>query len=246
VHGNWEALQAVLDDIELHGAERIVCLGDSVGYGPESARCFDLLARRSAVLLAGNHEWGLQRDNADGFLEEAAGALEVAKEQFESRGSEAAIRKRLATLEAIDHLHEEGDVLYVHGSPADPLWGYVFPSYVDDEWDREQVKTLFEKMKWVCFCGHSHCPCVISDDLRCWWPEGDDVRRVLDRGRKHIVNVGSVGQPRDGDPRACYVLFRDNEVTFRRVPYALSRTQEKISRTAGLSSELAARLEAGE
>lgn len=246
VHGNWEALQAVLTDVDRHEPDRIVCLGDTVGYGPDSARCFDFLRRRSAIILAGNHEWGLQTGDATEFHGVAADALDVARAQLESRGSERTIEKRLADLDQIESSHEEGDVLYVHGSPLDPVWDYVIPSYIEEEWDREHLRRVFAKIRRVCFCGHSHFPCVITDEFDCWWPEDDTFTQELDPARRYLINVGSVGQPRDGDPRACYVLHADDRVLFRRVPYAIETTQGKIERTDGLSDCLARRLETGD
>ena len=247
VHGNLEALQAVLDDIEKQGVDEIICLGDTIGYGADSVACLDLVLESCSIVLAGNHEWAYRQGGTEDFHGLAADALEVARNQLDSEGATEDRNRRREAIQAMEFGLRRENHLYVHASPIDPVWDYVLPSYFEAEWSEEHLRAIFKHVDSLCFCGHSHCPCVITQDFACGWPREEDERFSLAQPMKYLINVGSVGQPRDRDPRACYALLEnDVEILFRRIEYPIPRAQRKIYDTPGLHPFLAQRLAEGE
>jgi diadenosine tetraphosphatase ApaH/serine/threonine PP2A family protein phosphatase len=237
VHGNLEALRAVLADAARHGAREVYCLGDVVGYGPDPCACLDLVMRRCAVTVLGNHDRAALSDPR-GFNDLARRALRWTRGQLEAPGEGR--RRRLDFLAGLPRRHREGAVLYVHASPGDPLREYVFPGDACDPW---KMGRLFALVGGCCFQGHTHVPGVFTQGRGFDRPEALGGGYRLG-GRKAMVNVGSVGQPRDGDPRACYALFDGAAVRFRRVAYEVGVTMEKVCQ-AGLDSLLGERLALG-
>lgn len=232
VHANLAALRAVLDDIERAGVTTRLCLGDSVGYGADPRACFDLLLESCDVLLAGNHDLAASgRLPMDRFSGLARHAVHYARDLLTEPQ-----RKALA------ELHDEewwGELLLVHASPADPS---EFPYVRDAEAAREQFDGRPFK---AAFYGHTHMPLVFQDD-------GERVgltlrpRIEIARATRYLCNVGSVGQPRDQDPRACWTLY-DTEarsISFRRVAYDVDASSARI-KEVGLPDALAARLLVG-
>ncbi len=241
VHGNLEALRAVLADIAQQGARDIYCLGDVVGYGPDPRACLDL-ARTWSMVLMGNHDYGVSA-GADDFTVEAARALLWTAGQLQAPvPTPEAAQERLAFLASLPLEHREGDFLFVHGSPRDPLIDYVFP---EDAFDHGKMQVLFSLIDRCCFQGHTHVPGVFTESLSFLNPTqlGGEYRLTKE---KAMVNVGSVGQPRDGDPRASYVLLEDDRVVFRRVEYDVEATAAKIRAIVDLPPRLADRLRRGE
>jgi diadenosine tetraphosphatase ApaH/serine/threonine PP2A family protein phosphatase len=232
VHGNLEALRAVLDDAAAR-ADGVVCLGDSVGYGADPAACVELLDRRARAIVAGNHEYGVAgRLDLDWFNRWARAAAEWTRERLDD--------DHRAWLGALPLVRELEDATLVHASPAQP-----------DEWDYlvtpDDGFGAFPHFatRW-CFVGHSHVPAVWS--LGSSGPDHDPRPETVlsERGRRYIVNVGSVGQPRDRDPRAAYALWdvEAGRVDIRRVVYDVAAARSKIE-AAGLPRFLADRLAAG-
>ncbi len=234
VHGNVEALRAVLADLDAEGAAEIVACGDSIGYGPDPEEAVALLRERGAHLLAGNHELGLCRCNGLGwFNPKARCALEVTSHLVTPATVEylSGLRKHLI-------LH---GCWFVHGFPPDSAHTYLFAT--DDE---KIVAALRKLNQRICFLGHTHEVMLV----KC---QGDRVTR-LNPGRgvralapdaAYLVNVGSVGQPRDDwDKSAKYVLFdlAAQTVDFRFVPYDSAPTRAKILER-GLPSRYAEILE---
>lgn len=232
VHANIDALRAVLEDVAKSRATAIACLGDSVGYGAEPRACLDLLFESCDVLLAGNHDLAATgRLDSGRFSEIARHAVGYARDLLTPSQ-----RAQLATLP-----NEEwfGELLFVHASPADPE---DFP-YVRDA---ESARAQFDGRTFpIAFYGHTHVPLVFHDDgSRVVLTQQPQLR--LAPGRRHLCNVGSVGQPRDQDPRACYALF-DSEtrtIAFRRVEYDVEAAAARV-RAAGLPEQLGARLLVG-
>ena len=242
IHGNLEALQAVLDDIAKQGVEEIYCLGDVIGYGPNPRECIDHVMKCKMVLL-GNHDQGALFD-PDGFNDAAFRAIMWTRRQLESASDARQVReKRWDFLAERPRLFRESGYLYVHGSARNPLNEYVFPEDVYNQRKMEKIFTLVER---YCFQGHTHVPGVFTENLQFLTP--DDVGGVykLD-GRKTLCNVGSVGQPRDLDPRACYILLDEKEGTirYRRVEYDLETTVRKIYEVDDLDNFLGDRLREG-
>lgn len=235
IHANWEALQSVLHDAAQMGAKEIYCLGDLVGYGPNPRECLDLLEQLElSVVLQGNHDEAILRDPL-GFNPRAAAALRWTKKELLSPLPERnAPQRRRMYLEKLPQTHQEGDLLFVHGSPRDPLREYVFP---EDKYNARKMGDIFDRVRRCCFAGHTHVPGVFTQDRRFLTPEelGDGFR--LD-DTKAFCNVGSVGQPRDGDLRACYVLFDGEVIRYRRVEYDITSTVAKIRAIAELDDSL--------
>ncbi len=233
IHSNFAALQAVLSDAAPFDA--IWCLGDLVGYGPSPNRCIEELGDYDLVAVGGNHDWAaLSRVDLHVFNVDAHQALVWTRS--------ALTRDNYGFLSELPQKREVDGCLLVHGSPFEPLWEYL----VDGERARKVFLTIEFQLLLV---GHTHLPIVFE-----WQPkEGraqlhlPDRERPLALGeRRLIINPGSVGQPRDGDPRAAYGLLDTEAQTFefRRVPYAIEITQERM-RARNLPHRLIDRLELG-
>jgi predicted phosphodiesterase len=233
IHANLHALEAVLADIDREAPDELWCLGDIVGYGPQPNACCDLIRERATLSLCGNHDMAVlgTLDVADFTGDAAAAARWTVGELGESQ------REWLATLRP---LAERRDAELYHGSPRDPVWDYVLSEQV-------ALISLLETEAPLVLVGHSHVALALSWDEEQLdgglAPEGTDADLS---SKRWLLNPGSVGQPRDGDSRAGWLLI-DDEVrrgTFRRVPYPIEQTQAEI-RQRGLPDALAARLTHG-
>lgn len=237
IHGNREALTAVLADCAARGADRIAILGDIVGYGPDPEWCVDRcweLAAEGAILVKGNH------DSAIDTKGESMNAIARAAIDWTRPRLSADQRGFLAGLPLTATL---GEALFVHASAHSPGdWIYVTG-------ERHAMASFRTSPARVMFCGHVHVPALYSCDL------GDRVRGhevamaaplPLIASRRWMVVAGAVGQPRDGVPQAGYVLYDSDrrEITFRRVAYDVAETARKL-RAAALPEALATRLLAG-
>ena len=146
-------------------------------------------------------------------------------------------------LENIPSSFERDDILFVHGSPRDHVNEYVFP---EDTQNSKKIEKLFSMVPHLCFQGHTHVPGVFTTDLRFVRPSDTGAGiSIADTSQRMMVNVGSVGQPRDGDSRSCYVVMDDESVTFRRVEYDIERTVREIEAEAELDDFLGYRLREG-
>jgi diadenosine tetraphosphatase ApaH/serine/threonine PP2A family protein phosphatase len=239
IHSNLEALRSVLADIRAQGIEEVFCLGDIVGYGPNPRECIDLVMPCKVCLL-GNHDQGALFD-PEGFNTGAERAIFWTREQLEQYGASANGQQRWDFLGELPRHYEEGPLLFVHGSVRNPLNEYIFP---EDIYNRRKMEKIFALIPRWCFQGHTHVPGVFTEDLRFFSPEEIDSQYRLAE-QKAMINVGSVGQPRDGDPRACYVVLEDDLVRFRRVEYPLEETIRKIYEIPELDDFLGDRLRDG-
>ncbi len=235
IHGNLEALQTVLGDIAAQGIQKIYCLGDIVGYGPNPCECVDLSLKFDVCLL-GNHDNGALFDPG-GFSSGAERAIFWTRRMIEDSKSPAA-RVRWNFLAKLPRTVREGSTLFVHGSPRNPLAEYVFP---EDISNTNKMSRIFAFIERVCFHGHTHVPGVFAQSGRFFSPRDLDGQFVIG-SEKVLINVGSVGQPRDNDPRSCYVIVRGDAVTFRRVKYPWEQTREKILAIEELDNFLGDRL----
>jgi len=221
IHSNLAAFQSVLQDIDQRGgAERIWCLGDIVGYGPDPAECIGLLRRYDHVCVPGNHDWGaLEKIDLQEFNSEAAAACRWTGQQL---GPD-----EVDYLNGLDLTRVERDFTLAHGSPRDPIWEYLLSteiallnfSYFDSPF---------------CLVGHSHVPVAFElspDGTTCLMRELVPDRPLFIEGDRLIINPGSVGQPRDGDPRASYAIYDNDQgaVLHYRVPYDIGATQERMA-----------------
>jgi len=241
IHGNLEALNAVLDDIRQQGITEIFCLGDVIGYGPNPVECLDLVRRKCAVTLLGNHDQAALFD-PEGFNPVAFRAILWTRDQIDnSSGGAAAVNERWDFLGELPRTHLEPNRLFIHGSPRDPTNEYVFP---EDVYNQRKMENLFDRIDQFSFQGHTHIPGVFTPSLEFFGPdESDHEYRFGDE--KAMFNVGSVGQPRDGDPRACYVILTEESVVFRRVDYDPGITAQLIYDTPQLDNMLGDRLRDG-
>lgn len=232
LHGNQEALEACLADAGR--TDELWCLGDLVGYGAEPNECVRRVREAAAKTVLGNHDAAaIDQLDLRLFGPYARASGHWTREQLDSD-----VREYLHSLPIEQRC---GDVLLVHATPASPEeWRYLF-------------STTFARMEFdafsesVCFIGHSHVPVIYEqagDSMRGFNQDG---RFSFKKGCRYIINVGSVGQPRDGDPRAAYVLFEPDAgwLEMRRVNYDVAAVQAKI-RAAGLPEVLADRLSFGE
>lgn len=249
LHSNREALEAVFADLQSQGVQRIACLGDVVGYGPDPEWCIDAVRARCEISILGNHDAAIF-DGAADFNPNARAAIEWTRERLEpSWWSALDKRARWRWLQDLwaqpgRRMYNEGRWLLLHGSPRDPVREYVL--HTDGYLNPEKVASVFAGIPDLCIGGHTHYPGLIDDQFHFHeLPAGAaNYTLELPRGRKALLNSGSVGQPRDGDPRACYAILEDERVTWRRVAYDVRAVQQKI-RTVGLPEVLARRLELG-
>jgi diadenosine tetraphosphatase ApaH/serine/threonine PP2A family protein phosphatase len=222
IHSNFEALTAVLSDISAQGVRKIICIGDVIGFGPDPCACVDLVMQSCKETVLGNHDMAAFSD-PEGFNPVALKAVYWTREQLERRSEGR--QQRWDFLGKIPRRHEEGDFLFVHGSPREPTHEYVFPEDIYNQRKMDQVLSRFRR---YCILGHTHLPGIFTADYQFIAPKDCGYRYRLS-GEKALINVGSVGQPRDGDERACYVLLDGYDVTFRRVEYDVETTRRKLS-----------------
>lgn len=240
IHGNLEALTAVLEDIRGQGITDIYCLGDMIGYGPNPRECLDQVMRFRACVL-GNHDQAALFD-PDGFNPVALQAIYWTRDQLDSgTGGASAVNRRWDFLGELPRSINEGDFLFVHGSPREPTNEYVFP---EDVYNTRKLDALFTRIEKYCFQGHTHIPGIFTQRGEFLTPEDLNYQYAL-TDDKVMVNVGSVGQPRDNDPRACYIVLEDQQLTYRRVEYPLEETVKKIYAIDDIHNMLGDRLREG-
>jgi diadenosine tetraphosphatase ApaH/serine/threonine PP2A family protein phosphatase len=240
IHSNLEALVAVLTDVEAQQITEIYCLGDIIGYGPNPRECIDKIMECDVCLL-GDHDQGALFD-PEGFNSGAERAIFWTRHQLESPGSDPDDNsRRWDFLGELPRNRRENGYLYVHGSARNPLNEHVFP---EDIYNQRKMEKIFSLVEHHCFQGHTHVPGVFTEGLRFFAPQEIDYRFTLGE-EKTMINVGSVGQPRDGDQRGCYVVLHDDAVEFRRVEYEVETTVQKIYETPELDNFLGDRLRDG-
>ncbi len=249
LHANLAAIDAVLRDLRNRGIgnDRIICLGDLVGYGPDPADCIDL-AMHWKVVIRGNHD-DATINEAPSFHPPARKAIDWTRDLLKPRlWSMGPARSRWRFLRDLPTTEDLEGALLVHGSPRDPLNEYLLPRLCSDgtAGPTPPIRENFSRMaQHVCFVGHTHEPGVITPNGRFLRPADIDHRYEVSRDAKHIVNVGSVGQPRDRDPRSCYVLWDGKLVQYVRVAYPVATTQERIRKIPDLDPFFAERLAHG-
>ncbi|QDT34540.1 MULTISPECIES: metallophosphoesterase family protein [Thalassoglobus] len=241
IHGNLEALEAVLEDIRGQEISEIYCLGDIIGYGPNPRECIDLVTKNCQVTILGNHDQAALFD-PEGFNAGAERAIFWTRSQLEA-GDPAGNEARWEFLGELPRMKREGEYLFVHGSARNPLNEYVFP---EDVYNQRKMERIFGLVDNYCFQGHTHIPGVFTEDYNFLSP--DEVDFQIELGdTKVLVNVGSVGQPRDSDNRSSYVILDQEKktLTFKRVPYDFEKTAAKIYPIPDLDDFLGHRLRDG-
>ena len=234
IHGNLHALDAVLESVAADAPDAVWCLGDLVGYGPRPNRCCTLVAERADVCLIGNHDLGvLGRLDLDDFSYDAAASARWTAEGLEDEPR--------AFLESLEPAGEAHDLAFYHASARDPVWEYVLSG-------PSALAAFAAADARLLLVGHSHVALSFSlgeDHLAGGLaPEGTELD--LRTAERWLLNPGSVGQPRDGDPRAAYLMLDldAGRADYKRVEYAVERTQAEI-RERGLPEPLAERLAQG-
>ncbi len=224
IHSNLEALTKAMELVDQAGVDKVICLGDIVGYGANPNECIGIIRERCSVVLKGNHDLA---------------AVDISETEFFSQPARIAAlwtNKQLSPgnadyLRSLPFSSAEGDLLFVHASPSHPEeWEYI----VNELDARQTFKSFKEK---VCFVGHSHIPGVYAED---------GAVRELNRDQRYVINVGSVGQPRDGDPRLAFGMFDTDRWNYEsiRSSYDAEQARKKIL-NAGLPSILGDRLRVG-
>jgi len=247
IHGNAVALKAVLEDIKAKGLERIVCLGDIIGYGPEPLECVDLVAEHCEWSLLGNHDFGVLYEPTN-FNPAAESAAFWTRSAFDNEEDDEARARRYEFLGRLRVRVSETfngaakPVLAVHGSPRRPINEYIFPDDVINATDK--MRTIFEHVDSLCIVGHTHVPGVFTDEPDFYPPDeiGENNTYKFQDDERAIINVGSVGQPRDHNPRASYAVIYDDRLEFFRVDYDIEETARKIKAIPELNDWLADRL----
>jgi diadenosine tetraphosphatase ApaH/serine/threonine PP2A family protein phosphatase len=246
IHSNIEALANVLKDIESQGIKEVYCLGDLVGYGANPAEIVEKCMEWK-VCLMGNHDEAVVKE-AYGFNPVAKQAVAWTRDQLKpGLLSGRSKRDRWKFLCNLQLTHKIDGALFVHGSPRDPTMEYILRSDCIDLTGGvpEKIKDIFSRFDRACFVGHTHDPGVITEESQFIAPKECDYAWDLQPGKKYIFNLGSVGQPRDGDTRACYAIYHGDRVTWRRVEYEYKVTMQKIFNTPQLDPRAGERLAHG-
>jgi diadenosine tetraphosphatase ApaH/serine/threonine PP2A family protein phosphatase len=238
IHSNIEALSAVFADIENRGVKRIICLGDVVGYGPNPLECMDLIMRRCEFSLMGNHDFAIFYEPAN-FNPAAENASFWTRTQFDADPDVNRRNNRWRYLGTMPTRMANGRFSCFHGSPRKPVNEYVFAADIYSA--PAKMAAIFDRFEHLCFVGHTHVPGVFVPDPDFYAPEELDHRYKITDERA-MINVGSVGQPRDRNPDASYVILTDDYVEFIRVPYDVQKTVEKIKAIEALDNFLGIRL----
>jgi predicted phosphodiesterase len=235
IHGNLEALEAVLEEIQCLDLDAVISLGDNIGYGPDSQAVVDLIRDREIESVLGNHEMALKRKSALAWFNPMAKqALAIARSQL----SDAA----MDWIERLPPVIIREGLRFVHGVPPAAMFLYLFQVP-----ENKLIQKLIQSVESVCFVGHTHDLGIISwDGHRLDTQKPSPGTHILDPAKKYIINAGSVGQPRDGTPEAKFLLYDTTarRLTVRARQYPFEKTQGKII-AAGIPQLYADRLAMG-
>lgn len=232
IHGNWEALQEVLQFYRREGVKDYICLGDIVGYGANPKECLDLVRGLNAACVAGNHDWAVSgRLNYDVFHGSARAAVDWTRGQLDGED--------MTFLHHLPLMFKNDDFVAVHGTLSEPE-NFHYMIYMSDA---RETFHLMERQ--VCFVGHSHVPQIIiqrGEKVAC----SAKMNTQVHPADRYIVNVGSVGQPRDGNPKASCCIYdtATHALQISRLTYDVHSAYTKILKV-GLPEDLAERLLAG-
>jgi predicted phosphodiesterase len=235
IHANLEALEAVFEDIDTQSIDEVVCLGDIVGYGANPNECVDLIKKRCPIILLGNHD---------------AAAIDQLSTQHFNIHAKIAIEWTAQTLrnEAKDILAELplrsaiGQMTLVHATPYEPNMWYYITSLEEAAFNFQFFDTQ------ICIVGHTHIPIIIvlDNNKELYVHQDVSIRATDNEGARLLINVGSVGQPRDRNPKSCYGIFDtdSSEFVYRRIAYNIEKTQQKMKKIK-MPEFLISRLEDG-
>ncbi|HVT87350.1 MAG TPA: metallophosphoesterase family protein [Tepidisphaeraceae bacterium] len=239
IHGNLEAFTVVLEEIQRRGITEIVCLGDVVGYGPNPMECLDLVIKNCPKrALMGNHDFAVFYEPFN-FNSGAEMACFWTRQQFENDPDPVRRANRWKFLGDLPARIKNDRFLAVHASPRRPINEYIFPD--DIYTNPTKFVSIFERFEKLCFVGHTHVPGVFLEGPDFYSPDELDYKMEI-TDEKAIINVGSVGQPRDRDPRSSFVILNDNTLEFVRLPYDVDTTVRKVEAISQLDDFLGTRL----
>lgn len=233
IHSNGTAFEAVLHSMDDNGVDRRICLGDLVGYGVDADECVQMAKENMDICLIGNHDSvAIKYESSVGFNPYAKQAIEWTQEHLSADS--------LCYMKNLAFLHEENDITFVHASPLSPAdWIYIT--------DLEDALDAFDHFdNRYCFVGHTHSPVIVASRPMAIPKILDEYEYSIVDTERLLVNVGSVGQPRDRDPRASWCLLDTEKKSVRivRVEYDVFKTQERM-RKAGMPDFLVERLAVG-
>jgi len=251
-------MDTMLADAKARGVERFVCLGDVIGYGAEPRDTLDWVMRlcsetpsaegfgelEPGLCLQGNHEYALL-NSAEDFNPKARAAIEWTRGAVNAAPDRERSYAYWEFLDTLSSSANDGTAMFCHGSPRDPVREYLLPQDIVDD---AKMNALFGAMDApICFVGHSHVPAVFYEDRRLFQPKGTEGPYELGEvnSTRVLINVGSVGQPRDGDNRLSYVVFDGQRVTFVRLDYDYEMAAALIREVPELPDYLADRLALG-
>jgi len=233
IHSNFSALQAVIADTHYARATEIVCIGDIVGYGPKPGQCLNMIRKMAAVCVQGNHDWAVAHSDKKVRMNPlAAAGLEFSRQNLKD--------EQIEWLSKLPLSRKHRGFTLVHSSLHNPhRWPYIFDHFA-------AAASLKKQETSTCFIGHTHRPDIFSLKEKSNAVEISPLRFQLPPKGRYLINVGSVGQPRNEDERAQYVLYDTTKriAEFRRIPYDIERTVKQINE-AGLPEELGLRLFVG-
>jgi diadenosine tetraphosphatase ApaH/serine/threonine PP2A family protein phosphatase len=242
IHANLEALTTVLADIDRRQITNIVCLGDIVGYGPNPCECLDVVMQRCQWSLMGNHDFAVLCEPTS-FNASAEGSAFWTRRQLELETDPARQRKRWEYVGGLRIRYRQPRELWVHASPRRPINEYIFPDDVITA--PSKMVQIFDRIEHRCFVGHTHITGVFTDEPDFYPPADLNGAYRFSEREKCIVNPGSVGQPRDRDPRASYAILNQETVEFVRVEYDIPAVVRKVQAIAELNDFLGLRLVEG-
>jgi len=233
IHGNLPALQAVFDQIDQEQIDKVICLGDVVGYGPDPNACMNLVRERCQVILMGNHDYAcIYKPEMFFFNHFARQAIEYTLTIFKE--------EHLEFINKLPFRYSEDDLLFVHANPLRPEgWEYILS--ID-----EAIYYFPKFSEKICFIGHSHLPSIFIERENSGFSTTEQREISLEDNCRYIINVGSVGQPRDGNPASSFGIIDLEKRNFEivRVAYDIEKTIERMNE-AGLPNFLAQRLRIG-
>lgn len=220
IHGNLEALTTVLQKIPELLPDKVICLGDIVGYGPNPNECIQRIHQTADEIIMGNHDHAvLGLTDITYFNEYAKIAVLWTRQEL--------TEENFSILNKCPFWKSTGDILFVHSTPLHPeRWDYIFTP-LEGQYYLQHLK------EQVCFIGHSHQPLFFEQDAKgeVTFDRKPQFSLILKAGNKYIVNIGSVGQPRDGNPKTSFAFYdtEEHRIDVIRLPYDFSKTQEKMS-----------------
>ena len=222
-----------MQDIEKRQVPETFCLGDIVGYGPEPTECLDLVIDNKIATIMGNHDHAVFYEPTN-FNTGAERACYWTRLQLEMETNRKKRNQRWSFLGRLVPRLQMDNILLVHGSPRRPVNEYIFPD--DIYTNAAKISSIFERVEHLCFVGHTHVPGVFLEDPDFYSVDELDHVYPINRKERAIINVGSVGQPRDQDIRASYVVVDRNKVQFVRVEYDVEQTVKKIMQNPSLDN----------